>query len=186
VRLRNKDMGIVVDNRGNTSDRRGRTTAPRRQTAAFERVIAQALVVSGGSIGKENGTLTSDQLQEGASLAFRERLRDLERAEVEADLADVPAPAIELHPNLPESYRKRIQDLKAMLLQMWQLPATSVCVPVVRVPCPKANRGPKGAQEPRSSSMSPSCRRFSLGVSQLSAGRTRVGRPAIGGQPPGT
>jgi site-specific DNA recombinase len=56
-------------------------------------------------------------LQEGASLALRERLRDLERerTEVEADIADVPAPAIELHPNLPESYRKRIQDLKAML-----------------------------------------------------------------------
>jgi hypothetical protein len=37
-------------------------------------------------------------LQERASLALRERLRDLERkrTEVEADIADVPAPAIEL------------------------------------------------------------------------------------------
>ena len=60
-RLRNKDMGIVVDNRGNTSDRRGRTTATRRRTAAYERVIAQALVVSGGSSGNANGTVVSEQ-----------------------------------------------------------------------------------------------------------------------------
>jgi site-specific DNA recombinase len=56
-------------------------------------------------------------LQEGASLALRERLRDLERkrAKIEDELIDVPPPVIEFHPNLPESYRKKIKDLKALL-----------------------------------------------------------------------
>lgn len=63
-RLRNKNMGIVVDNRRNTSDRRGRTTATRRLTAAYERVIAWAFVVSGGSSGSANGTAISKQNSE--------------------------------------------------------------------------------------------------------------------------
>src|SRR5215208_4155406 len=41
---------------------------------------------------------------------------EAERTVIEADLAIVTPPPIELHPNVAESYRRKVADLKAALL----------------------------------------------------------------------
>jgi len=62
---------------------------------------------------------TVDLLVKGyPTRALKERLAELEaeRTAIEADLAAVTPPPIELHPNVAESYRCKVADLKAALL----------------------------------------------------------------------
>jgi hypothetical protein len=57
-------------------------------------------------------------LQNPTSRSIQERLAELEkeRDKAEAALGDVePRPVFEFHPNAAESYRKKVQDLRAAL-----------------------------------------------------------------------
>jgi site-specific DNA recombinase len=60
---------------------------------------------------------TVDMLLESRNKALLVRLDELEvrREQIEAQIAEVPPPAVELHPGIADNYRKKVRDLRAAL-----------------------------------------------------------------------
>jgi site-specific DNA recombinase len=66
---------------------------------------------------KADAKTTINFLMESRNKALLANLDALEarQEEIEAEIAEVPAPPVELHPNLADSYRKKVRDLRAAL-----------------------------------------------------------------------
>jgi site-specific DNA recombinase len=71
-------------------------------------------------IKRETDQAVDAILENPTSRSLQERLAELEkkRDEAEAAMTDVePPPVVEFHPNVAESYRKKVRDLRAALAQ---------------------------------------------------------------------